>query len=90
MVPGIEAPELPLGWTADSSGIFVYTPQTLPSRVFIVDATTGRRTLWREVVPRDRSGVVGIYNFVIAPDAKSWFYSFQRVRSELYLVEGVK
>lgn len=90
VVPGVEAPELPLAWTADSNGIFVYTPQTLPSRVFIVDAATGRRTLWREVVPRDRSGVVGIYNLVIAPDARSWFYSFQRVRSELYLVEGVK
>jgi len=29
-------------------------------------------------------------NFVIASDARSWFSSFERVRSELYLVEGVR
>lgn len=89
-VAGTETREMPIGWTADSRSIYVYTPQTLPSRVFVVDVETGRRTLWREIVPRERFGVFGVMNMVITPDGRSWFYSFQQAQSELFLIEGLK
>src|SRR4029453_2256704 len=47
-VPGIETVDPPLGWSKDGRSIFVYRPSAPPLRVEIVDAQTGRRTLWKE------------------------------------------
>lgn len=90
VLDGAQSGEVPMGWTNDSRAIFVYNPAVLPARVFRVDISGGRRQLWREIAPRDRAGVIGICPFVVTPDGRSAFYSYLRVLSELYMVEGVK
>jgi Tol biopolymer transport system component/predicted Ser/Thr protein kinase len=89
-VPGMEPNDIPLRWTADGSSLFVYRPSAPPGRVEIVDVKTGRRTLWKEMRPPDPSGVEQVGPMVIAPDEKSYVYSYRRALDELYLATGLR
>lgn len=87
---GIEKGEVPTGWTADGRSFYVFRRGELPAKVFRVDIATGRRVLWKELMPSDVTGVVGVGNFVITPDGRSYAYSYSRNLSDLYVVDGVK
>ena len=52
--------------------------------------TTGRRTLWKELNPPDPSGVQQVGPIMIAPDEKSYVYSYRRTLDELYLATGLR
>ena len=58
--------------------------------VFTIDVATGRRTLWKELAPPDRTGVNGILAIRITPDGRSYAYSYYQPLSDLFVVEGLK
>ena len=89
-VPGLESADVTLRWTPDGSSIFVYRPSAPPLRVYKVDVKTGRRTLWKEIRPPDPSGVEQVGPIQIAPDEKTYVYSYRRTLDELYLATGLK
>jgi Tol biopolymer transport system component len=89
-VPGLEREDIPLRWTSDGAGLFIYRPSAPPLRVEKVDVKTGRRTLWKEIRPPDPSGVQQVGPIEIAPDEKSYVYSYRRVLDELYLATGLR
>ncbi len=89
-VPGMELGDIPLRWAADGASIFVCRASALPLRVEKVDVKTGRRTLWKEMRPPDPSGVEQVGPMVIAPDEKSYVYSYRRALDELYLATGLR
>jgi hypothetical protein len=66
----------------------VLDPSGLPARVYTVEVPSGRRELWRELVPVDRVGVVGVETVALTPDATAYVYSYRQYRSDLYLVKG--
>ena len=89
-IPAAE-PLAPLRWSKDGEWIFVqrlsrYTE--LPARVFRVRARTGEIKLWNDISPADPMGVNSVTGVSIGPDERSYVYSYRRVFSELYLVEG--
>jgi dipeptidyl aminopeptidase/acylaminoacyl peptidase len=88
-IPGLAAKELVIRWTPDARGLYVYQPQ-VRTRVEMLDLTTGRRTLWRELAPADPAGVSNISSVLIAPDGKSYVYSYSRLIEDLYLANGLK
>jgi serine/threonine protein kinase len=52
---------------------------------------TGKKVLWKEIVPADRTGLVRIENFVITPDGNHYAYSFNRVtNSDRFVATGWK
>ena len=87
---GQEPEDVPLRWTPDGSAIFVYHPSAPPLRVETIDVKTGRRTLWKELRPPDPSGVEQVGPIQIAPDEKSYVYSYRRTLDELYLATGMR
>ncbi|MEO8432082.1 MAG: protein kinase [Acidobacteriota bacterium] len=89
-VPGLEPADVTLRWTPDGNSIFVYRPSTPPLRVEKVDVKTGQRTLWKEIRPPDPSGVEQVGPIQIAPDEKTYVYSYRRTLDELYLATGMK
>jgi Tol biopolymer transport system component/predicted Ser/Thr protein kinase len=89
-VPGLETDDEPLAWTPDGKGILVYRPSPPPLRVEVVDVSTGRRTLWKELRPPDPSGVEQVGPIVIAGDESAYVYSYRRSLDELYLATGLK
>jgi Tol biopolymer transport system component len=89
-IPGFEAGEHPICWSDDGHTIFIYRPGDLPAKVYRLDAATGKRTLWKQLIPPDSAGVRSIGPIVLSPDGKTYVYGYHRVLAELYLVQGLK
>ena len=62
----------------------------VPADVYKLDVATGQRQLWKTLIPPDAAGVYSFIEFVITPDGQSYFYSYTRLLSQLYLVHGLK
>jgi len=81
----------PMRWGRDGQHIFVqhlraYTD--LPARVSRIDVRSGQLELWREIAPADRMGVTSVTGIAISADEQSYVYSYRRLLSELFIVEG--
>jgi Tol biopolymer transport system component len=87
-ISGIIDGEFPLRFGEDGHSLFVWK-RDLPARVYRVDLETGKRDLWKELMPVDPGGVERISNVVVTPDAKSYAYTFSRLLSDLFVVEGL-
>ena len=66
---------------------------SLPATVDKLDLTTGRRRPWKQFMPADPAGVVGIYGngIVVSRDGGSYAYPYMRITSsDLYVVDGLQ
>ncbi|HLW78254.1 MAG TPA: hypothetical protein VKU44_01530, partial [Terriglobia bacterium] len=89
-IPGFAASEEPINWSSDGRSLFVYQPGELPARVYRLDVSTGRRELWKQLMPSDPAGVGLIDPILMTSDGKTFVYGYHRALSDLYLVEGLK
>jgi len=62
----------------------------VPLDVTRVDITTGRRELWKQIVPADSAGVQSIALIRFSADGKSYAYTISRILSDLYVVEKLR
>jgi len=89
-IPGITNHDRPVAWTDDAHGVYITTHRnqnrTIP--VSVVDITTGNRTPWKEIKPMVPVDEVG--GLQITPDGKAYAYNFTYLRSELYIVDGIR
>jgi len=90
MIAGLLAGETPVAWSADGRSLYVYRGGELPAEVYLLEITTGRRTLWKQLMPPDPAGVEYVGPVLPAPDGKAYAYGYRRLLSDLYLVEGLK
>jgi hypothetical protein len=60
----------------------------VPFRLEGLDLASGRRVLVREVAPADRTGVFRSTGAALTDDTKSYAYSYDRMRSQLFVVDG--
>jgi eukaryotic-like serine/threonine-protein kinase len=86
LVPG----DVPSGFTQDGRSLFVRVRGQVPERFSKLDIATGRKEVWKELMPLDPAGIVLISPVWATPDEKSYVYSFQRVLADLYVVEGLR
>jgi len=89
-LPGAEALENPIHWSADAGFLYVYRPREAPARVFKVDVRTGRRELWKTIAPADRTGLIAVNSIVMTPDARGYAYSYERILTSLQVVDGLR
>jgi Tol biopolymer transport system component len=89
-VPGSGAGDRPVGWTADGGALWVLRREQAPASVDRLEIATGRRQEWKKLVPPDPSGVVSIAELRITPKGDSYFYSYRRILSELYVAVGMR
>jgi Tol biopolymer transport system component len=91
-IPGLEANEFPVRWSADGRSLYVRPSffRVVPAKVYRVEIATGRRELWKELGPSDLAGVTSITSTAIAPDGRSYAYTYSSRLANLYLVEGLK
>jgi eukaryotic-like serine/threonine-protein kinase len=88
-VPGLNPAEVAFGWTGDGKSVYVYRP-AVPALVYRVELSTGHRQLWKELKPPDPAGINFIRTPHISADGKAYAYNYNRVLSDLYLVNGLK
>jgi Tol biopolymer transport system component len=91
-IPGMDANEFPIRWSADGQSLYVRSSffRVVPAKVFRLDLSTGRRELWKELGPSDLAGVTAITSIALTPDARSYVYTYHSRLANLYLVEGLK
>jgi hypothetical protein len=59
-------------------------------KVYRLDVATGAKELWKELLPADAAGVTQVGTVVPTPDGRAYVYSYIRLLSEMYVVEGLK
>jgi Tol biopolymer transport system component/predicted Ser/Thr protein kinase len=89
-VSGMEAGDIPINWSQDARSIYLYRTGEVPAKVYRLDLTTGKKTVWKEIAPLDPTGVSTIGPILMTPDGKTYVYGFHRTLGDLYLVEGLK
>ncbi len=89
-IAGLDSGEAPIAWSGDGRSLFVYKLGEVPSTVNRLDLATGRKQLWKKLVPPDVSGVTDISSILITPDGNNYVYEYGRTLSDLYLVNDLK
>ena len=80
----------PGGWAGDSKSFFAHQGGIIPAQVFRVDASTGNKEPWMEIMPVERSGVSGINTVAFAPDGERYAISYSRITSGLFHARGMR
>jgi hypothetical protein len=89
-LPGTEPGDRPVDWAPDGRSLWVFRRGEVPARVFTVDVQTGRRALWKTLMPPDAAGVYSVDQVRVTPSGNAYFYSYRRTLSELYEVRGLR
>jgi eukaryotic-like serine/threonine-protein kinase len=89
-IPSLVAGELPVAWSSDGRSIFVYRSAELPAKVDLIELSTGKRTLWKELRPSDPAGVEFLGPILMTADASTYVYGYRRALTDLYVVEGLR
>jgi Tol biopolymer transport system component len=80
----------PVAWSDDGRWLWVFRRGEVPAEVARLEIETGRRQLWKRLTPPDMNGVYSVTDFKVTRDGTSYFYSYKRVLSQLYLVTGLE
>jgi hypothetical protein len=89
-VKGSQRGDRPVAWSADGQSLWLFRRGEVPTRVDRLDIATGRRELWKTLLPLDAAGVYSIIEFRVTPTGHSYFYSYTRLLSQLFLVTGLQ
>jgi WD40 repeat protein len=84
-----EPGEFFVGSLGDGKSV-LFASRSIPVRVTRIDLATGKRELWKEILPADPAGVQAIPIVRFSADGKSYAYSVSRTLSDLYVVDGLK
>jgi hypothetical protein len=79
----------PVQWAADGKSLYLYH-EGIPGRLDKLDLATGRQEHWKEFLPADPTGVLLVQPLVVTPEGNSYVYTYVRVLSDLYLVDGLR
>jgi len=90
VVNGMDPGDIPINFSSDGHSIYLYRTGEVPGKVYRVDLTSGKKSVWKEIAPLDPTGVSTIGPILITPDGKTYAYGFHRTVGDLYLVEGLK
>jgi hypothetical protein len=89
-IPGLEPGDNLAQWSQDSSALYVYRFGEVPTRIFRMDIHTGKRTLVRELQPREHAGVTSLGPIIMSGDASRFVYSYFQSLSTLYVIYGLR
>jgi Tol biopolymer transport system component len=88
---GLEPFDVPIQWGSDGDTLYLTREGEVPKPVYRYSLSTGKKTLWKRLIPADRSGLVRIERVYVTPDGSHYAYSFNRVTSsDLFVVTGWK
>ena len=88
-IPGIDANDRVDQFGVDARSLYVHRQGEIPAKVYRIDVSTGRREVWRSLMPADAGGVSEIGPLPTV-SGESYAYSYSRTLSDLYIVDGLK
>ncbi len=89
-IPGLAPGDIPEGWSGGDDTVYLRRRGEVPNKVLMLDLRTGRKELWKELVPQDAAGVSGIGPVWVTRDRRWYAYSYIRSLADLYVMEDLK
>jgi serine/threonine protein kinase len=90
-LPGLGPDDRPRRFSADGRFLYVAGPGTeIPARVYRIEVATGRRELFRELLPRDPAATSSLGCQDISPDGRTLVFQYSEALGQLYLAEGLR
>lgn len=89
-VPGLTPADILALWSADGQSALVYRRGELPYRLERVDLATGRRTLFKEFAPVDRTGLLSLREIFVTDDLRSYAYTAYYQVSSRFVSDGAE
>ncbi|HEY3171360.1 MAG TPA: protein kinase [Thermoanaerobaculia bacterium] len=89
-LPGLDSDDVPVGFDVGARFLYVFRSGETPMRVFRYEVSSGRKELWKELMPADPVGLSATSRFFATPDGKAYAYSYFRTLSYLQVVDGLK
>jgi Tol biopolymer transport system component len=89
-VRGLDAGSVPVRWSGDGSSLFAFSREHVPARVYRLNLASHVKELWRELLPADATGIVGISTIDLSSDGRAYIYTYDHRMSELYVAEGLR
>ncbi len=86
----LQSTERPSMWSADGRALYYIRIGELPAKLYRMDVASGKVEVVKTVMPADSAGVSNIGRICLTPDLSAYAYSFTRVLSDLYVVDGLK
>ena len=80
----------PIVFSTDGRSLFVFAYGQIPTPVYKLDLASGKKQLWKELVPPDRAGLESMNKVRVTPDGRFYAYNYARCQNDLYLVEGLR
>ena len=77
-------------FTPDGRYLYVKEDIGRSAQIYRIEIETGRRKLWKTIAPSDPAALEQIHTIQISDDGQSYYYTFTRMASDLYLVEGLR
>jgi eukaryotic-like serine/threonine-protein kinase len=90
LINGLAEDETPARWSDDGRFLYVFRRRDVPVRVWKLDVATGKRELWKELVPADAAGIQDLAPVIPTPDGTAYVYGYSRTLSDMYVVAGLK
>jgi Tol biopolymer transport system component len=85
----LEEADLPVQFEPDGKALIV-TQSGVPERVFRVHLDQNRREEILKLIPPDPAGLQEVRGVYLSSDERSYVYSYYRVLSDLWVVDGLK
>jgi len=89
-LPGVQARDVALRWSADSRSMYVFDRDILPTEIQRIDVETGKRTAVHTLMPTDSAGIRSIEQLALTSDGRYYAYSYTRDLDVLYTIEGLR
>ena len=90
-IAGLAPDDAPIQWSADGGTLYVTRYGELPLSIYRFHLATGKKELWKQIMPADRAGLIGVFALAVSRDGSAYAYSTTRVpASDLFLVTGWK
>jgi dipeptidyl aminopeptidase/acylaminoacyl peptidase len=89
-IAGSSVGDWPASWSGDGRFLYVYRRAELPLRIYRIELASGRRELWKEIVPPDPAGFQDVGGFSLSADTIVFAYVYYLQFSDLYQLEGLK
>ena len=87
-VPELRDADLLVQWSADGRSVLAYRRAEIPYRLESVDLATGKRKLFKELAPADRTGLLSLREIFVTDDLRSYAYTAYYQVSSLFVSEG--
>ena len=88
-VRAAEPGEVPVAWSADGRALFCQKLGQMPFDIIQIDLNSGKRTLWKQIMPPNPLGVTFTGQAHLSSDLKSYVYTVDRRLDVLYVVDGL-